>query len=106
MEDTAAIYWCDMQGHVAASAGRNVTLLSEEWAEPVYVTYNLHHNRLDVREVRRGQGAAQKDEREHCLSYLRLIQTLVMLSYPKGDCRPGACLRFFLFFMKELTSFA
>lgn len=48
MEDTAAGRWCDMQGHVAASAGGNVTLRSEEWAECVYMTYNLHHNRLDV----------------------------------------------------------
>lgn len=52
MKDTAAGHWCDMQGHVAASAGRNVTLRSEEWAECVYLTYNLHHNRLDVGDAR------------------------------------------------------
>lgn len=61
MEDTAAGHWCDMQGHVAASAGRSVTLRSEEWAECVYVTYNLHHNRLDVGDASIMR-AAQGDE--------------------------------------------
>lgn len=54
MEDTAAIYWCDMQGHVAASAGGNVTLLSQEGPERVYVADDRHHNRLDVSERRPG----------------------------------------------------
>lgn len=54
MEDTAAIYWCDMQGHVAAPAGKKCHALSPRSGRGrVYATYNLHHNRLDVQEVRR-----------------------------------------------------
>lgn len=55
MEDTAAIYWCDMQGHVAAPAGKKCHALSPRSGRGrVYATYNLHHNRLDVQEARRG----------------------------------------------------
>ena len=57
LEDTAAGGSCDMQGHVAASAGRTGTPHPEEgrgegWSVCVCVcvcvTYDLRHNRLDI----------------------------------------------------------
>lgn len=67
-----------MQGHVAASAGRNVTLRSEEWAGCVCMTYNLHHNRSDVGDARLPEYNESGTRRRSCLcesvSYFELIQ--------------------------------
>lgn len=96
MEDIAAIYWCDMQGHVARLRWEkcHAPLLGGGRA---YLP-DLQPPSQQVRELRRGiNECGEKDEWERRMwKYVLFMphsRGLEAFIWEKGECGPGACLQ-------------